>query len=167
LNLKIPSRSKIYEFLNFLFTFRKILGIVPPVIDKLHLLILPSRPTGARDARSTVATAERASRAYREDHHQSGGNRAAGRTAHFSKNGTARQLAEDDRGHANAERRVARDRRGAVPRQVISDAMRPQRRSSANFPISTFIALHIAQEALPDSGIHLDPALYDHPGPGL
>ena len=137
------------------------------MIDKLHLLIPPSRPIGARDARPTVATAERARRAYREDHHQSGGTRDTGRTAHFPEHAAARLLAEDDRGYANAERRVARDRRGAVPRQVISDAMRPQRRSSDDFPISTFMTLHIAQEVLPDSGIHLDPALYDHPGPGL
>jgi hypothetical protein len=137
------------------------------VIDKQHILLPASRLTGTRSPKQAVATATRATGTYREDHHQSGGTRDAGRLAHFPEHATTRQLAEDDRGQATAERRIVRDRRAAVARQILTDTMRPQRRASDDFPLSTFMAMHIAQEILPESDLHLDPGLCDHPGPAL
>lgn len=137
------------------------------MIDQPHLLLPPSRSAGVRDTKQTIATAARASYVDRESHSQSDGNREAGRAAHFPEHAATRQLADDDRRHATTDRKIGQDRRAGVPRQFLSDTMRPQRRASDDFPISTFMALHIAQEILPDSDLHLDPSLYAHPGPAL
>ncbi len=137
------------------------------MIDQPHLLIPQLRSAGARDAKQTIAAAARVSTVDREGRGQSERNREAGRTADFPEHAAARQLTEDGRGRAKVDRRDMRGGRAAIQRQVISDVMRPQRRASDDFPISTFMALHIAQEVLPDPDLHLDPKLYGHPGPAL